>query len=54
MQEEHAIEILRKWERDGAHLAVAGKGDFRVIKRMLSQCLDAEIPAMLGPCKVQG
>ena len=54
MREEQAIEILKKRAAQGTVLGVAANGDFRVIKRLLAQCLEANIPSMLGPCTVHG
>ena len=52
MDEERAREILKDRAAAGSPLMVAAQGDFRAIKRLLKQCLDAEIPSMFGPCTV--
>lgn len=54
MREEDAIRVLEARVEAGAVLKVAGQGDFRAVKKLLGECLDAEIPTMLGPCTVGG
>jgi hypothetical protein len=54
MHEDEAKAILNARARAGAALQVAEQGDLRSMKNLLAQCLEAEIPAMLGPCSVGG
>lgn len=54
LSNEEAIEILAATVKNGTTLAVAGHADLLSIKRLLDQCLQDNIPAVLGPCAVGG
>lgn len=54
MREEEAKRIIETRLSEGKSLALAGQGDFRGIKQLLEQCLNADIPAVLGPARVKG
>ena len=54
MREEEARSLLEARAQSGAPLRVVAQGDFRSIKRLLKECLDDDIPCMLGPCTVGG
>lgn len=54
MREEQAAIILEERVAAGYTLQVAGHADFRAIKELQQRCLDAEIPAILGPCSKGG
>ena len=52
MLEAQAKKILDAKLAKGVPLLTVAKGDFRVIKRLMDECLQADIPCMLGPCTV--
>ncbi len=54
MDEESAIVYLKERVASGSVLAVAARADFRGIKQLQRECLDAQIPAMMGPCEKGG
>jgi hypothetical protein len=54
MHEEQAKKMLQARAEAGHPLVAVARGDFRVVKRLLDECLGAAIPCMLGPCTVSG
>jgi len=51
---ETASRILEEKVQKGGILVVAGHADLPSIKRLLEDCLQEDIPAVLGPCAAGG
>jgi hypothetical protein len=51
---EEARAFLERQVERGASLVVASRADLPSIKQLLDQCLDNDIPALLGPCSKGG
>jgi len=54
MLEEEANEYLDERVKNGATLVVAVQGAVPALKQLRDQCLEADIPTMLGPCAPGG
>ena len=54
MLEQEARELLEARVEAGGSLVVAGQAALPAIKKLRDQCLDADIPSMLGPCAPGG
>ena len=54
MREQDARELLEARARSGASLVVAGHASLAAVKKLRDQCLEADIPSMLGPCAPGG
>ena len=54
MDEESAIVYLKERLSTGASIVAAARADFRSIRQLQNECLDADIPAMIGPCEKGG
>ena len=54
MDEESAITYLNERVASGTTLTVAARSDFRSIRLLQNDCLNADIPAMIGPCEKGG
>jgi hypothetical protein len=50
MQEDEARAIIEEHAEQGGRIVPALQADLRAIKSLYSQCLDADVPALLGPC----
>jgi hypothetical protein len=54
MLEHEAKQLLDARVKDGARLVPAQQAALPAIKRLHGKCLDADIPALLGPCSAGG
>lgn len=54
MHENEAKDILEERVDNGARLVPAQHADLPAIKKLQGRCLDAGIPALLGPCAPGG
>jgi hypothetical protein len=54
MHEEEARNLLDERVRTGGQLVPAMQAALPAIKKLLDQCLEADIPSMLGPCSKGG
>jgi hypothetical protein len=54
MQENEAMELLEARVADGSSLIVVAHATLQAVKKLRDQCLEADIPAMLGPCAPGG
>ena len=54
MHEQDAIDLLDARVQAGGNLVPAMQAALPTIKKLLDQCLDADIPSMLGPCAPGG
>ena len=52
--ESEAREIIERRIEAGGALVTAVKADLSSIKKLLDQCLAADIPALIGPCSSGG
>lgn len=54
LYEDEARHMLNERVRTGSQLVVAKHADLATVKRFRDDCLNADIPAMLGPCAPGG
>ena len=54
MIEDEAKELIEQRLAAGGKLQLALRADLPATKALLDECLEAEIPAMLGPCNAGG
>ena len=50
MTEDEARALIEEFADAGGAVVPALQADLRSIKRLHQQCLDADVPALLGPC----
>jgi hypothetical protein len=54
MTEDEARALIEEYAEEGGAIVPALQADLRAIKSLYEQCLDADVPALLGPCSDGG
>jgi len=54
MTEDEARELIEEYSDEGGRIVPVMQADLRSIKSLYLQCLDADVPALLGPCSDGG
>ena len=50
MREDEARTLIEDYSEEGGRIVPALQADLRSIKNLYWQCLDADVPVLLGPC----
>jgi hypothetical protein len=54
MTEDEARALIDECSEEGGRIVPVMQADLRSIKGLYRQCLDADVPALLGPCSDGG